>query len=369
MLHLTRFFSTGWFIALEHGDARVLVVGGLDVPRARAESRATAVHRLDEFTDSSLAGAASPEERNALMIQRVLGEYGVSEVTVPWQFPMGVADHLRARGVRMQPARDLPLRRRVKRPDEIAAIESTQRATEFAWAVGVDAIRSATVRTDRTLELDGDVMTAERLRSIVNGALLERNCQAPEAMIVAPGLQAADPHAEGSGPLRANEAIVMDIYPQHARQRYFADMSRTISKGEPSSAVCRMYEVVRTAQDAAIAALRPGVTGREVHELVEDIIFDAGFDTLREGQQHLRPDSSFRGFSHHLGHGVGLELHEAPVLGPGLGGSVPLKVGDVVAVEPGIYDPAVGGVRLEDLVVITPEGARNLTLAPRELVV
>ncbi|MBM4420664.1 MAG: M24 family metallopeptidase, partial [Chloroflexi bacterium] len=163
------------------------------------------------------------------------------------------------------------------------------------------------------------------------------------------------------------ESIVMDIYPRSNRTRYYADMTRTVSKGEPSAEIVRMYEVVKRAQDAGIAALRPGVTGKEVHEMVEDILFAAGYDTLRPGQQHGKSDGPPRGFIHGLGHGVGLEIHEEPSVGRS--GTKPLVPGDVVTVEPGLYDPAVGGVRLEDMLVITETGARNLTRAPRELVI
>jgi Xaa-Pro aminopeptidase len=173
----------------------------------------------------------------------------------------------------------------------------------------------------------------------------------------------------GSGPLRAGEAIVMDIFPQHKTTRYWADMTRTVSKGEPSAEILKMYEVVKRAQDAGIKALKPGVTGRSIYEMVEDIIFAAGYDTLRPGQQHgSRANGALpRGFIHGLGHGVGLEIHEAPSVGRG--GTSPLMVGDVVTVEPGVYDPEIGGVRLEDMLVITEAGSRNLTRAPRQLIV
>ena len=144
-------------------------------------------------------------------------------------------------------------------------------------------------------------------------------------------------------------------------------MTRTVSKGEPSAEIRKMYEVVMRAQDAGIKALRPGVTGREVHELVEDIIWNAGYDTLRPGQKKDPSDTTPRGFIHATGHGVGLELHEAPVIARSA--TKPLVAGDVVTIEPGVYDPALGGVRLEDMLVITEMGARNFTQAPRELVV
>ena len=210
------------------------------------------------------------------------------------------------------------------------------------------------------------MFTAERLRAIVESALLERG-YASDGAICAPGPQAVDPHQIGTGPLHAGEPIVMDIFPQHKANRYWADMTRTVSKGEPPAEIRKIYEVVMRAQDAGIKALRAGVTGREVHELVEDIIWQAGYDTLRPGQKKDPNDPTPRGFIHSTGHGVGLEIHEAPAIARS--GTKPLLAGDVVTIEPGVYDPAIGGVRLEDMLVITEGGARNLTQAPRELVV
>jgi len=278
----------------------------------------------------------------------------------------GAADALRAKGVELTVADGLERRRRAKRDDEIAALEATQRATEEAWQLGVDAIARSDVHPDGTLMLDGAALTAERVRAIVEAALLERGCLA-ESTIIAPGKQAADPHMIGSGPIHAGEPVVMDIFPQHKETRYFADMTRTVSKGVPPPEIVKLYEIVLRAQQAGIEALRPGITGREVHELVEDVIFAAGYDTLRAGQKHRPDDPVTRGFIHGTGHGVGLEIHEAPSVGRG--GTSPLAAGDVVTVEPGIYDPDVGGVRLEDMLVITETGSRNLTRAPRQLVV
>lgn len=368
LYHLTRFLAPDAFIALEQGDELVVLASSLEFGRASKESRATSVRNLDEFGLRELSAAGvKGDEASATIIERFLLERGLRVVDVPRAFPLGLADALRAKGIALAVRGGLEERRRTKRPDELAAIEATQRATEEAWALGVEALRRATVGAERVLRLDGAVFTAERLRAIVEGALLERGCGSPEGTICAPGLQAADPHRDGSGPLRANEAIVMDIYPQHNASRYYADMTRTVSKGEPPAEIVRMYELVLRAQDAGIAALRPGVTGREVHELVEDLIFAAGYDTLRPGQQRGSGGATPRGFIHGLGHGVGLEIHEAPSVGRA--GTKPLVAGDVVTVEPGLYDPQVGGVRLEDMLVITADGARNLTRAPRRLVV
>jgi len=365
--HATRFLAPDPVIALEGIEELVLVVSSLEEGRARKESRATTVVNMNEFGAQELsARGISGTEFWATLMKRFLDARSIRRVSVPPYFPLAEADRLREMGVELVVANDLRERRRTKRPDEIDAIEAAQRATEAGWREGGDAIRRAKMRPDKTLELDGAVFTAERLRAIVEAALLARG-YASDGAICAPGAQAADPHQIGTGPLHAGEPIVMDIFPQHKQTRYWADMTRTVSKGEPPAAIRKIYDVVMRAQDAGITALRPGVTGREVHELVEDIIWEAGYDTLRPGQKKDPADPTPRGFIHSTGHGVGLEIHEAPAIARS--GTKPLLVGDVVTIEPGVYDPVIGGVRLEDMLVITETGARNLTQAPRELVV
>ena len=365
--HVTRFLAPDPIIALEQDGEVVIVANSLEEGRARKQSRAREVFNIDDFGAKELSKTATTrEELDAGIIGRFLESRGLRRVAVGSYFPLGMAERLRDAGIDIVVDRELSERRRAKRPDEVEALEATQRATEDAWAKGVDALKRATNRKDGTLELDGETFTAERLRAIVESRLLELGCVS-EGAIIAPGKQAADPHMIGSGPLRAGEAIVMDIFPQHKTTRYFADMTRTVSKGEPPAEIAKMYEVTKRAQDAGIKALRPGVTGREVHELVEDIIFDAGYDTLRPGQQRSKNGGAPRGFIHGTGHGVGLEIHEMPTVGRS--GTKPLATGDVVTVEPGIYLPELGGVRLEDMLVITEAGSRNLTRAPRQLVV
>jgi Xaa-Pro aminopeptidase len=365
--HTTKFLAPDPIIALEDIEELVIVASSLEEGRARKESRATTIVNMNEYGAQELSGRGiSGTEFWATIMKRFLDERGLKRVAVAPYFPVAEADRLREMGIELIVAKDLRERRRVKRPDEIEAIEAAQRATEDAWREGVDAIRRAKARADRTLELDGAVFTAERLRAVVESALLERG-YASDGAICAPGPQAADPHQIGTGPLHAGEPIVMDIFPQHKQTRYWADMTRTVSKGEPPAEIRKIYDVVKRAQDAGIKALRPGVTGREVHELVEDIIWQAGYDTLRPGQKKNPSDTTPRGFIHSTGHGVGLEIHEAPAIARS--GVMPLVAGDVVTIEPGVYDPKIGGVRLEDMLVITDSGARNLTQAPRELVV
>ena len=365
--HVTRFLAPDPIIALEQNGEVAIVANSLEEGRARKQSRAREVFNVDEFGAKELAKTAtSREELDAGVIERFLESRGVRRVAVGTYFPIGMAERLRGAGIELVVDRDLGERRRAKRPDEIAALEATQRATEDAWAKGVEALERATVQADGTLELAGEPFTAERLRAVVESRLLELGCVS-EGAIIAPGKQAADPHLIGSGPLHAGEAIVMDIFPQDKATRYWADMTRTVSKGQPPAEITKLYEITRRAQDVGIKALRPGITGREVHELVEDVIWEAGYDTLRPGQQRSKNGGAPRGFIHGTGHGVGLEIHELPTVGRA--GTTPLLTGDVVTVEPGIYLPELGGVRLEDMLVITETGSRNLTRAPRQLVV
>lgn len=361
--HASGFLAPDPFTYLERDGERVILASALEVGRARKESRATAVREMDEFGHQQLVASGMPgEEADAEVIRRFLEAYGVRAVAVPREFPLYLADALRARGLALQVAKDVALRRRRKRADELAAIEETQRATEAAFELAVELLRRADVARDGTLALDGAPLTAERLRGRMEVFLLERGFAA-DGTILAPGVQAADPHKDGAGPYRAGEAIVMDVFPQHKRMRYYADMSRTVCRGEPPAEIVRMYEAVLAAQEAGIAAVRPGVTGREVHERVEDVLFAAGYATLREDQRR----EGAAAFIHSTGHGVGLEIHEPPYLGRA--GRTPLEVGDVITIEPGLYHPEVGGVRLEDMVVVTETGCRNLTRAPKQLLI
>src|SRR5881296_3326570 len=365
--HVTGFLAPDPIIALDQNGEVAIVANSLEEGRARKQSRAREVFNIDDFGAKEFAKTAtSREDLDASVIERFLESRGLRRVAVGSYFPLGMAERLRRVGIELVVDRELSERRRAKRPDEIAALEATQRATEDAWAKGVEALKRATARKDGTLELDGEPFTAERLRAVVESRLLELGCVS-EGAIIAPGKQAADPHMIGTGPLRAGEAIVMDIFPQHKTTRYWADMTRTVSKGEPSQQIRKMFDVVKRAQDEGIRRLRPGVTGREVHEAVEDVIWNAGYDTLRPGQKRRAADTTPRGFIHSTGHGVGLDIHEAPAIGRS--GNKPLVAGDVVTIEPGIYDPEIGGVRLEDMLVITADGARDLTQAPRDLVV
>ena len=186
--------------------------------------------------------------------------------------------------------------------------------------------------------------------------MMEQECVAQHT-IIAPGVQAVDPHNEGSGPLRANEPIVIDVFPQHAKSRYFADITRTVVKGKASDKVQKMFNAVKEGQEIAYRMIKDGVDGMVVHNAILELFNSLGFKT---GEQSGR----MQGFFHGTGHGVGLEIHEPPRVS---GKSDVLRAGMVVTVEPGLYYLDAGGIRIEDMIVVTPTGCRVLTEAPKVL--
>jgi len=204
--------------------------------------------------------------------------------------------------------------------------------------------------------LEGEVLTSERVKRMIAGYLLERDYLAGHA-IVAGGEQACDPHEEGHGPLKADQAIIIDIFPRSVATRYHGDLTRTVLRGQASDALRKQYAAVRAAQEEALASIRAGVEGPVVHARVCGLFEAQGFRTGEVGGR-------MQGFFHGTGHGLGLEIHEPPRVS-----KVPatLQAGNVVTVEPGLYYPGVGGVRLEDVVLVTEDGCSNLVKYPKFL--
>jgi Xaa-Pro aminopeptidase len=362
--HLSGFLAPDPVIFLRAAGKRYLAVSALEYGRAEKEAPVDELVSFDELELTRLArelksGARAFAAATARLLQRA-GADG-SPVTVPPHFGVAYADELRARGVRIEAdGRLFADLRRVKTQGEISHIEEAQRATEEACAYAAQVLREAEVADDGTLRWRGETLTSELLRAEIEVELLRRGCDA-EGTIAAGGPQAADPHQRGSGPLRAGEAIILDIFPRGQKGRYHADMTRTFVKGEPGEELQNMYEAVLEAQETALSMIRAGVNGRDVHEKVSDILHERGYKTGKHDQRPGEPLTE--GFFHGTGHGVGLEVHEAPRVSTF---DEELRAGDVVTVEPGLYTPGVGGVRIEDLVVVTEDGCRNLTRFPKE---
>jgi Xaa-Pro aminopeptidase len=249
--------------------------------------------------------------------------------------------------------------RAVKHEEELEHMRAAQRANERAMATAESLLADADVDGDGRLVHDGAPLTSERVKEEIEVSLL-RDGYALDTTIVACGADAADPHDRGSGPLRADESIIVDIFPRSKETGYYADMTRTFVKGEPSETVREWYDLTQRAKAAALDVLEAGVSGSVVHDAVCDVYEDAGYPTLRSD-----PDTE-TGFIHSTGHGVGLDIHEYPRLSTA---ENELEAGMVVTVEPGLYDPAVGGVRIEDIVVVREDGYENYTSYEESLVV
>jgi Xaa-Pro aminopeptidase len=353
LFYKTHFLAGDPFIYFEIGDRAILLVPAMEAGRARKQSPISDVRTFDDLGYRDLVRETNDRSRAfTAMLLRAVVDMGVDRLRVEGTLPVLYADALRAEGVTLDvDPRLFEIARRTKQPDEIDSIALAQTSATRAMAAAAD-ILARSESNGEALILGGTPLTSERLRAEIELFFLREGMEVPHASIVAGGPGAADPHWEGSGPLRPGEAVVIDLFPRSRAFRYFADLTRTFVKNTPSEVLRKMYDATSRALDAALTEVRAGANGRAAHEAAKRVFADAGFD---------RPDSGPR-YIHSTGHGVGLGLHESPAIGAI---DVELLEGDVVTIEPGLYDPEVGAVRLEDLVVVTAGGYQNLTSFPR----
>jgi Xaa-Pro aminopeptidase len=349
LYYATRFMAPDPFIYLEIKGERLMVMSDLEMDRARTQASVDRVLSYSEIEQKAKKqGIKDPTAVDIVHV--VLKESKIRRLSVPANFPVIHAARLQERGYSLKPKRDPFYEQRVvKTADEVRHIEDAQRATEEAVAAAHALLRRAEIK-DEQLWLDGEVVTSERIKKFVNVKLMERDCIAQHT-IVAGGEQACDPHNEGSGPLPAHRSIIFDVFPRSATSRYFADMSRTVIRGKASQELKRLYGAVKDAQEDAIDKIKDGVDGMKIHQGICARFEKAGYKTgLVNGRM--------QGYFHGTGHGVGLDIHEAPRISRT--GSL-LQEGHVVTVEPGLYYPGLGAVRIEDMVLVTKDGCRNLT--------
>lgn len=340
----------------EGGD--VLVVPTLEVERARQEARAARIldRREVGWTERRDGMAAWADAA-----VRVLHERGVDAVKASARLPAGYYVALRDAGIQVELDRRLFLEeRRRKSPEEAALIRAAQQAAEVACREVVAGLASAQIGTDGLLELEGRELTSERLMAKAEAALREIGYEAPE-MIVAGAPDCALPHLRGSGPIRAHGPVIIDIFPRGAVSHYYGDLTRTVVVGEVREEFARMHEACVAALKAAIGTIRAGADGREVHRTVCQVLVERGYGTTMAGFEGRSEGPTM---SHSTGHGVGLEVHEPPHLRDL---AYPLQAGDVVTVEPGLYQVGLGGVRVENTGMITEAGFEDFTSLPLSL--
>jgi Xaa-Pro aminopeptidase len=341
---------------------RHVMTSVLERDRIAAVAPDAELHELDDLGFAELRESGlSPTELELELVSRAAARMGVREAIVDPEFPLLVADRLRADGIGLRAdAETFEARRRVKTTAELEGIGRAQRAAEAGMAAAAGLLRRADADDRGMLIVDGEELTAETVRAAMRAECAARGAPATPDVIVASVRQGFG-HEAGSGPLPAGLPILVDLWPRDERSGCWTDMARTFVVGEVPEPVRAQEALVREAIEGVREATRPGISGRELHALACDVFEAAGHRTQRTGPGD-HPDE---GFQFSLGHGVGLQVHEEPSLGQA--GREPLVAGDVVAVEPGLWDRELGGVTFEDLLLVTEDGCETLTDYPYDL--
>jgi Xaa-Pro aminopeptidase len=342
------------FLAFSVRGRKFAVVSALEFGRVKRTSDFDAVLALEAATEKARRAWPRRKPGPAQILAVLAKELKAGPFTVPQDFPAGLYRELRDLGIRIEVAGG-PLfpEREVKTAAEASAIREGNRCSAAGIAAAEAMLRASRIRAGR-LFLRGGVLTSERIKVAIETACIEHGAVSIST-IAAGGDQACDPHDRGSGPLRANETIIVDVFPRVASTGFFGDMTRTFVRGRASDAQKAIVAAVRAAQRKAISCIRAGVDGREVHRRVSETLAARGFETKRTPRGSV-------GFFHGTGHGLGLEIHEAPRINSTY--DVPLKKGAVVTAEPGLYYPGVGACRIEDVVQVTDGAARMLSSYP-----
>jgi Xaa-Pro aminopeptidase len=326
----------------------------LEIDRARKTARA------DEFVMfSELEREVQGKSKKSPSYERVLSYFlqkrGVKAATVPASFPLGYARELAGAKVQLRTTNGLFWPERAAKSDkELELMSRALRITEAGLARATEVLKASRPGPGKRLRWARKPLTSEVLRAEIDSAVLRAGGQ-PAGTIVAGGDQACDPHERGSGPLLANSLIILDIFPRDAKSGYFGDLTRTVLRGRASEEQRKLWDTVKAGQALALRRIKAGVDGMEIHKAIQDLFVKRGYETgVRKGRRV--------GFFHGTGHGLGLEIHEYPRLQ-----KVTLREREVVTVEPGLYYPGLGGVRIEDVVVVTKSGCQILSRFPKRL--
>ena len=337
------------FLYVERNGDRHVVITPFEVERVQGHD-GLKPHPLEHFGWDELVAQGIPlEEVELQTFVRACKELGVESAVVPPTFPVELADRLRAEGIELKPDREAFVqRRRRKTQAELDGIRRAQRGAEAALDAARELLRS------------GGPLTVEQIKSAMRQAYSDHDLLSDE-FIVAPGGQGAMGHEMGHGPIEPGQPVVIDQWPKDPVSSCYTDMTRTYVVGEPSEEIQTYHRLVHEALQRSLEMIKPGVAGRDLFVMVSELFHEAGYPT----GHHKQPGEVLEdGFFHGLGHGVGLEVHEQPWLSryPG-----ELVEGDVVTLEPGLYRSGYGGVRLEDIVVVTSDGAELITDYPYDL--
>ncbi len=351
MLYATKFWAGDPFIFLQQDGKRTIVLSDLEMGRGRKNAK------VDEFVSfNQLEREVQGSSKQAPPFEKVLGHFlrkrGVKSATVPASFHLGYARELQDVDLSTPDGLFWPARE-AKTDEELKLIGRALRITETGLKRAMEVLKASKPK-GKKLIWSGKPLTSELLRAEIDTAILRAGGVAMNT-IVAGGDQACDPHERGSGPLPANSLIILDIFPRDSRSGYWGDMTRTVVRGRASDAQRKLWQTVLDGQELALREIKDGVDGMTIHKAIQALFKKRGYPTeVRNGVNV--------GFFHGTGHGLGLEIHEYPRLQ-----KVVLKDRQCLTVEPGLYYPGLGGVRHEDVVVVTKTGCKILSRFPKPL--
>ena len=354
MLYATDFSVPDPFLYLEQSGKKTILLSDLEIDRGRKEAK------VDEI--ASLSAIQKPLEKRLKKkptveqtVTQFLRQRRIRRAEVPADFPIGLAHTLGEAGIIVTPINGFFWKaREFKTRDEVRKLQRAIQVTEIGLERAYEVLRAAEIKPGRKLVWGGKQLTSEILRAEIECAIL-RAGGAPANTIVAGGDQACDPHNRGSGPLQANSLIILDVFPRDPMSGFYGDITRTVVRGKATAAQRKLWETVLEGQQIALKGIALGKSGEELQEQVKTFFKDQGYPTEQQNGRWV-------GFFHGLGHGLGLEIHEAPGIA-----TTEFKAGQVFTVEPGIYVPGIGGARHEDDGIVTESGFNVLTKFPKVL--
>jgi Xaa-Pro aminopeptidase len=354
LFYATKFSVPDPVLFLKQNGKTTILLSDLEIDRGRKEAQ------VDEVIAwSSIEGPLEKDRKSKPPIEQTIASFlrprRVRKAAVPYNFSLGLANGLAGQGITVVPTPGLFWsEREFKTEEELRAVRRAIKITEIGLARGIEVLQAAEIKPGKKLVWGGIVLTSERLRAEIDTAILQAG-GTPTTTIVAGGDQACDPHDRGSGPLKADSLIILDVFPKDGRSGYFGDLTRTVVRGKANEAQRQLWETVLAAQKSALQKIRAGGSGAALQEEVAEFFRLQGYPAKVQ-------DGRWVGFFHGLGHGIGLEIHEPPRIA-----RTEFKKGQVLTVEPGLYFPGIGGVRIEDDGVVTDKGFKVLSKFEKRL--
>lgn len=353
LLYATQFHVGDPILYLEQNGHKAIVLSDLEIDRGKREAKVDDVVSLSELNKKLRPKGPEPVFRET--VAGFLKARRVKRATVPSDFPLGLAQFLAGQGIELVAKEGLFFEQReFKTADEVKKMRRAIEITEVGMARGIEVLKASEPGKGGILQWNGAKLTSELLRAEIDSSIL-RAGGLPANTIVAGGNQACDPHERGSGPLKANSLIILDIFPRDATTGFFGDLTRTVVRGRASGAQKKLWQTVLEGQNYILQRMKPGVDGALLHDALKEWFTSCGYPTEQK-------DGRWSGFFHGTGHGLGLEIHEIPRFS-----RTAFKPGQVITVEPGLYYHGLGGVRIEDDVLVTEDGIKVLSSFPKQL--